>query len=252
MRITLQPAFVLHHRPYRETSVLLDLLTKEYGRIAAVARGVRQARSRLRPLLQPFVPLVVSWQGKSELMTLLVAESNGYPSRLQGSCLLSGLYLNELLMRVLPKYDAHPALYTIYENTLVELHRSALPQTALRLFEKKLLEELGYGLPFQYDAANKQEIMVERYYRFHPEQGFEQCEKQPTRLDHSVIFSGKSLLAFAAEQLCDEESLRDAKRLMRLALAPLLGRSQLHSRKLYSGLHRVTDVEKPIVEVDKT
>src|SRR5476649_1411082 len=107
MRIILQPAFILHHRPYRETSVLLELFTLEYGRITALARGVRQTRSRLKPLLQLFVPLLISWQGKGELVTLTAAESNGYPNRLLGTGLLNGLYLNELLVRILQKHDSY-------------------------------------------------------------------------------------------------------------------------------------------------
>jgi DNA repair protein RecO (recombination protein O) len=231
MRIILQPAFVLHQRPYRETSVLLDLFTHEYGRIALVGRGVRQARSVLRPLLQSFIPLLVSWQGKTELMQLLTAEANGPFQRLKGECLLSGLYVNELLMRVLHKHDPCPQLYTIYHETLIELQVGGLKQKTLRLFEKKLLDELGYGLQLQYDMQSKQAILADKYYRFHPEHGFElgatQATPQPT------LFLGKSLLALASEQLDDASVLQDAKRLMRLALAPLLGNHKLNSRQLY-------------------
>lgn len=232
MRINLQPAFVLHHRPYRETSVILDLFTQEHGRISAVARGVRQSRSHLKSLLQPFVPLLVSWQGKGELMALTGAEAHGQPIRMAGECLFSGLYLNEVLMRLLPKHDANAQLYTIYHNTLLELQGAHLLQKTLRLFEKKLLEELGYGLQLNHDAGSKENFDAEKYYRFHPEHGFELCADLDSQC--SADFSGKSLLALAVEQLDDEASLRDAKRLMRLAMAPLLGQYPLNSRKLYS------------------
>ena len=231
MRVTLQPAFVLHSRPYRETSVILDLFTRDGGRMAAVARGIRQSRSPLRPLLQLFTPLFVTWQGKSELATLLTAESNGHLPRLSGECLLSGLYLNELLMRVLHKHDPHPALYTIYHNTLIELQGSALQLKTLRLFEKKLLEELGYGLQLTQNMSTQDALVADKYYRFHPEHGFELCAEAS---GHHTVFAGKSLLALAAEELDDETCLRDAKRLMRLALAPLLGQYKLNSRQLYS------------------
>jgi DNA repair protein RecO (recombination protein O) len=232
MPITLQPAFVLHHRPYRETSVILDLFTQDHGRIAAVAKGVRQSNSRLRALLQPFIPLFVSWQGKSELMSLTTAEPNGMPNRLKGESVLSGLYLNELLMRVLHKQDPHPALYTIYHQTLLELQQVQAPQKTLRLFEKKLLEELGYGLQLRYDVSTKRLICPESYYQFHVEHGFEVYLGSETH--GQSVFLGQSLLALAAEQLEDEVSLRDAKRLMRLALMPLLGQRPLHTRRLYS------------------
>jgi DNA repair protein RecO (recombination protein O) len=220
MRIFLHPAFILHSRPYRETSVLLDLLTHEHGRISAVAKGVRTSRSHLKSLLQPFTPLLISWQGKSELVTLTGAEPNGCSTQLKRECLLSGLYLNELLMRVVPKFDPQPQLYTNYQKTLIELQGSRLEQKALRLFEKKLLEELGYGIPLKYVAKTQTSFMAEKYYRFHPEHGFEHCELED-ECDIEV-FLGKSLLAIAAEQLEDDICLRDCKRLMRLALAPLI------------------------------
>ncbi len=231
MRVSLQPAFVLHQRPYRETSVILDLFTLDYGRIAAVARGVRQRNSRLRALLQPFTPLVVSWQGKGEMVTLITTEAQGHPQRLMGNCLLSGLYLNELLMRVLQKHDPHPQLYTIYQNTLLELQGSHLKQKTLRLFEMRLLEELGYGLQLKQEATREHALLPEKYYRYHSEHGFELC------LDACAgmvsVYSGKSLLALAAENLDDEESLRDAKRLMRQVLTPLLGAHKINSRQLF-------------------
>jgi DNA repair protein RecO (recombination protein O) len=228
MRISLQPAFILHHRPYRETSLLLDVFSQDHGRVALIAKGIRKNRSPLRALLQPFFPLLLSWQGRSELMTLQIAEPQGAPIHLQGECLLSGFYLNELLSRLLQKYDPHPQLYTIYHHTLLELDGIELQQKHLRLFEKKLLHELGYGLQLQ------QPFVSDRFYRFYPDQGFELYENNT--LEHGMIFSGKSLLALAHEQLNDDESLRDAKRLMRIALGIILGPMPLHSRKLFTGV----------------
>ncbi len=230
MRISLQPAFVLHHRPYRETSLLLDLLTEEYGRITLVARGVRQSQSRLRPILQSFLPLLITWQGKTDLGTLLAVEANGHPTRLIGECLLSGLYLNELLMRVLHKHDPYPQLYTIYQNTLLELQGASVEQKCLRLFEKKLLEEVGYGLQLACDVSSQKPLVAESHYSFFPEHGF---ELNAEKYSLATSFSGKSLLALANEELEDEVCLRDAKRLMRLALAPLLGQARLQSRQLF-------------------
>ncbi len=241
MRIFLHPAFILHSRPYRETSVLLELLTHEHGRLSAIAKGVRTSRSQLKSLLQPFTPLLMSWQGKGELMTLIGAEANGCATPLKGDCLLSGLYLNELLMRVLPKFDAQPQLYTNYQNTLLELQGSRLEQKALRLFEKKLLEELGYGIPLNSVAKTLTAFTAENYYRFHPEHGFEHCEADDKA--DMAVFLGKSLLAIAAEQLQEENCLRDCKRLMRLALAPLLGQRPLQSRKLYLAPANKNEVE---------
>src|SRR4029079_13195722 len=118
MRVLLQPAFILHHRPFRETSVLLDVFSEEHGRISLVAKGVRTHRSKLKALLQPFVPLLASWQGKNELMNLVSVEANGPPFQLCGDCLLSGFYVNELLVRLLQKQDPHPRLFSYYVSTL--------------------------------------------------------------------------------------------------------------------------------------
>ncbi len=235
MRVSLQPAFILHHRPYRETSLLLDAFTQEYGRVALIARGVRTSRSKIKPLLQPFFPLFVSFQGKTELMTLQSAEPQGIPIPLQGECLLSGFYLNELLTRLLQKYDPHPQLYTIYHNTLLELGQSVLHPKHLRLFEKKLLDELGYGLQLDHSVPDRKAFLPEKLYRFYPEQGFklyEDYENQP----QGTIFSGKSLLSLLTEELNDENSLQEIKRLMRIALGILLGQEPLQSRKLFAGV----------------
>ncbi|SRR5579883_729278 len=232
MRVNLQPAFVLHQRSYRETSLLIDCLTLEYGRISLVARGIRKPRSRLRALLQPCVPLLISYQDQSELGLLFSAEADGIPIALKGQSLLAAFYLNELLMRVLHKHDPFPGIFAVYRETLQALQQGNLLQKTLRLFEKKVLTELGYGLQLQYDIAEGKGFSVEKVYRFYPEQGFE-CLKQNDPVSEVFIFSGKSLLAFANDTLENEESLRDAKRLMRLAFAPLIGAKPLQSRKLF-------------------
>jgi len=229
MRISLQPAFILHQRPYRETSVLLEVFSKDYGRLSVVAKGVRQPRSRLKSLLQPFSPLLLSWQGKSELMTLSAAEPNGTPFYLRKDCLVSGFYLNELLIRLLYKYDPHPKIYTVYQQTLIELASGELKESTLRLFEKKLLEEIGYGLGLEYSSKD-QPIVDNKSYQYHPEHGF--IAMNETSHEH-FIFSGKSILALANEKLDNAECLKEIKRLMRIVLTPLLGEKPLQSRKLF-------------------
>lgn len=241
MRILLQPSFILHHRPYRETSVLLDVLTENYGRISLIAKGVRTARSRLRSFIQPFIPLLLSWNGKGELMTMYSVEANGAPLMIKGDCLLSGFYLNELLVKVLQKQDPCPRLYTIYHHTLIELQGSILKQHVLRLFEKKLLEELGYGLQLTHDFRTGKVILADCFYQYYPEHGFEQVEKSSNMVvagkelqeKSSIIVAGKSLLALAKEQLDDPDILFETKRLMRLALGSLLGYQPLQSKKLF-------------------
>src|SRR5437899_2499222 len=142
-----QPAFVLHAYPYRETSLIVEAFTPDFGRVALVARGAKRPRSELRGLLQGFQPLLLSWSGQQELKTLQKAEWRGGLPRLRGAALLCGFYLNELLLKLLPREDAHPRLYAIYEAALAELAAGAEQAPLLRRFELQLLSELGYALP---------------------------------------------------------------------------------------------------------
>ncbi|OGT45224.1 MAG: DNA repair protein RecO [Gammaproteobacteria bacterium RIFCSPHIGHO2_12_FULL_41_20] len=226
-RVQLQPAFVLHRRKYRETSLLVELFTVDYGRVTAVARGVRCARTRTP--LELFTPFLLSWQGRGELVTLTQIEVEGAIGLLRGDGLLAGFYLNELLVRLLQKSDPHSQLYVLYHDTLRKLQASSLEQRVLRLFEKRLLQELGYGVLSQLTRVH-QEFLPNKYYRFVSEQGFILCE--PDSLSEP-IFSGKSLLAFALETWHDDCTLRDAKRLVRIMLEPLLGGRPLYSRQLF-------------------
>ncbi len=148
-RVTLHPVFILHTRPFRDTSLLVDALTTEYGRISVLARGVRTARTPLRGILQPFVPLLMSWSGKGELVSMSKVEAVGLPYSLQGKALISGFYLNELIMRLLHRYDPHPILYDAYQQALLGLQQKTTIELVLRLFEKCLLKELGYGLQLE-------------------------------------------------------------------------------------------------------
>ena len=229
MRIDLQPAFVLHARPFRETSLLLDLFMRDHGRLRLVARGARSPRSRKLAQLQPFSLLVVSCQGRGELLTLTAAESAGPPHFLEGDALAGGFYFNELLVRFLQQEDPHPVLFEAYRDALLALAESGLQERTLRLFEKSLLAELGYGLPLKGTGEQSLPFHPERWYRFHPDEGLIHCEGPDA---HGNVFSGQSLLSLAEGDLRDAESLQAAKRLMRLVLAALPGTGPLHSRRL--------------------
>ncbi|HEX2549944.1 MAG TPA: DNA repair protein RecO [Gammaproteobacteria bacterium] len=225
-RISLQPAYILHHRVYRETSLLLDVFTKDYGKISLVAKGVRQKKSPTRAILQPFMPLLISYQGRGELKNFVAADISQLSLSLQGNCLLAGFYLNELLNQVLQKEDPHSNLYAIYENTLLALQKGPLREEILRLFEKKLLVELGYGLQLKNDFLNGEKLVPENFYQFYPEGGF---AKNP----NNTGFSGKSLIALQDEMFQDKEILTEVKRLMRVVLASMLGITQIKSRELF-------------------
>jgi DNA repair protein RecO (recombination protein O) len=160
-----QSAFVLHTYPYRETSVIVEALTAAHGRVALVARGARRPRSDLRGVLQAFQPLGLSWSGAGELKTLVKADWRGGLPRVGGSALLCGFYLNELLLKLLPREDPHPQLFRDYEAALVELAGGAEQAPVLRRFELRLLAELGYALPLTHEADTGRPVdPAERYY----------------------------------------------------------------------------------------
>ena len=229
-RIDLTPVYVLHTRPFRNTSLIAELFSQTHGRISVVARSARGEKSRYQGQLQLFTPMLASWSGHHELKMLGNIELNGMPLQLNQKPLFCGFYLNELLMRLLHKEDAHPNLFSVYHQSLCDLESGKSIPAILRLFEKKLLEELGYGLPLVYEAKTRVKITAENFYRFMPHQGFSACEA--SQQDFS-IFKGEDLLSIAQEQFDAEAILQSAKRLMRLALTAILGDKPLNSRELF-------------------
>jgi len=245
MQIVLQPAFVLHRRPYRDTSLLLEAWTPEQGRLGLIARGVRTRRSRWQGLLQPFQPLLLSGSGKGELLTLTVAEEAGRPLTPPPPRWLSGLYANELLLRLLPRYDPHPALFAAYQTVLEALAGPAAEESALRIFEKRLLAELGYGLLLDAEADSGAPIVAGNVYRYVLERG----PYSATRTNGGILISGQSLLALRQERLVDAEVLRETKRLTRAALGLYLQGRPLRTRQLLTALQRRTSNVIPTGEM---
>lgn len=241
-RVILQPAYVLHQRPYRDTSVLLEVFTRDMGRVGLVAKGARAEKSRLRGLLQPFQSLLISWTGRGELVTLIGCEAVGTPRRLSGQTLISGFYLNELIMRLLHRHDAHPDLFQSYADALLGLQGPGQERRALRIFEKRLLHELGYALMLEHEAGSAAPLVENATYSY-------ELEKGPVRTDapkpYDIALRGHSLISLASEELRDDVSLREAKRLTRAALAIYLGDKPLQSRKLLADFHKGNDKWRP-------
>lgn len=241
-KIQLEPAYVLHQRPYRDSSLLLEVFSSAHGRIGMVARGVRSRAGQRRALLQPFVPLHLSWSGRGELVTLTDVEPAGASHALAGQVLLSGFYLNELLLHLLHRHDPHPELFRHYRYTLERLGAIGGPsadpvqlQVALRLFEQQLLQEIGYGLVLEYDVERGEAIDPGTLYRFVLGEG--PVAAAPGS-DRAALFPGSSLLALAAQQLDSPQALRDARRLTRLVLDHYLDGRKLHTRQLLLDLQR--------------
>lgn len=230
MRVDLQPAYILHTRPYRDTSLLIDFLTPDFGRITAVARGVRKNKTPKRQLLNPFSRLLICWQGKTDMKLLTSFESDNHFLTLAANHLYSGFYLNELLVRLLPEMDNHNGLYFAYQQSLDALQCGEPIEPLLRAFEFRLLAELGYGVDFTLDAHSECAIQTNDLYQCHIQQGFVRAAADST---DSFLFKGEWLLAIAAGDYSDSATRLAAKHLARRMLKPLLGSRPLNSRQLF-------------------
>lgn len=225
-----QPAYVLHSRAYRETSALVDFLTAQ-GRFRAVLRG---ARGKAGSVARPFVPLELELRGRGELKTVGRLEAKGIPHLLSGEALFSGLYLNELLIRLLPAEDPHPAMFEHYAATVQALAAGRPLEPLLRSFEWRLLDELGYGFALDTDLLG-QPVVAAGMYRLQADAGLE-----PVAQLQPGVFQGSELLAMAEADWSAPGALAAAKRLMRQALAPHLGGRPLVSRELFMTLKEPT------------
>lgn len=235
-----QPAFVLHSYPYRETSLVIETFTLNVGRVALVARGARRPRSALRGVLLAFQPLLLSWAGKSELRTLHKAEWQGGLQQLKGVALLCGFYLNELMVKLLAREDPHEKLFETYGRTLRALAAGADHAATLRCFEKRFLQELGYALTLDHDAASGDAIHPGRAYRYLLDRG-------PVRFDggngsgveNQLELSGQTLLDMARDDYSNPVTMQQSKALMRTLINHYLGNQALNTRQLVKDLQQL-------------
>jgi len=232
MRVALQPSFVLHTRPYRDSSRLLEVFTAEHGRISLVARGARRPSrgGSGGALLQPFTPLLLSFSGRGELKTLGAIESAGAAVALSGERIYSGLYLNELLVRLLHRHDPHPQLFAAYGAALAELASDDSVEPALRRFEFTLLHELGYGFELAADGRSGASVRADDWYHYHPDCGL--YAREGVAEAERPAYAGADLLAMARGEFGGQVRLT-ARRLLRHALAAHLGEAPLRSRELF-------------------
>lgn len=228
-----QSVFVLHTYPFKETSLVVELFTQQFGRVAVLAKGARRPRSAMRGMLQSFQLLSGTWSGKNELKTLHGLDWATGLTLLKGEALMCGFYMNELLLRLLPREDAHEALFNYYADTLNALSQikptdnNAELAIILRRFELRLLQELGYAIPLLQDE-NGEQVIAEKNYRYEAEYGA--CELGATK--NGVQLRGETLLAMAREDYRDVQTQTQSKQLMRYLLAHYLGDKPLHTRQL--------------------
>jgi DNA repair protein RecO (recombination protein O) len=224
---TNQPVYVLHTYPFKETSLVVELFSQQFGRIAAVAKGARRPHSAMRGMLQSFQILDGAWSGKNELKTLHSLDWSAGLTLLKGEALMCGFYMNELLLRLLPREDAHENLFAYYQATLKTLAESPDLAMTLRRFELKLLQEMGYAVPLQIDE-NDAPIETDKTYRYEAEYGA--CALSATK--NGVQLSGKTMLDMARDDYSDVQTQSQSKQLMRYLLAHYLGDKPLHTRQL--------------------
>ena len=232
-RVWLAPAYILHQYAYRDTSRIVEVFTSEHGRLTVFARGANGPKSALRGVLRPFQRVLLSWSGRGEACQLVTAEIDGPMTSLPKQRLMSGFYLNELLLKLTERWDPHPEIFFSYASCMQALCEGEVEEATLRRFEKRLLHDLGYGLEL---ATTDQGAPVDpaQYYRFALESGPRACLAEAP----GAVY-GQSLADLQAESFGDLRSLRDAKRVLRAAIDVCLDGRSLKSREVMHALrHR--------------
>ncbi len=234
----LHACFVLHARPYSNTSLLVEFFSERAGRMPAIARGARARHSKIRGILQPFVRLLAGFGGRGEVSTLMSVEARDDGVRLSGQALYCGFYLNELLMRLLQRGDPHEDLFSDYQTALTELSACVDIEPCLRRFEMRLLAGLGYGLCLDTEAVSGEAVRPDRYYRYEIEKGAV-IQKAGARSAEDI--QGKTLLALARGHGLAGAEQKEARRLMRRILSHYLGHRPLKSRELFRPVGSLQD-----------
>lgn len=233
-RVALEAAFVLHHRPFRNTSQMLDCLTERHGMVRLIARGSRRSKAGSRAVLQPFVPLRVSWVSRSDLGRLTGVEGVTHLFEFPQDRLLAGFYMNELTLRLLQRGDPNQPVFSCYSDALLELASAGSVARALRIYETRLLKALGYGLNLEQDVSTGRTLEPDCLYAFDPDQGPRAAETDSPRL----TFLGSDLISLRNEELADAQSLRAAKRLLYTALERHLEGRPLNSWAVIKDIYR--------------
>ena len=232
MRVESEPGFILHTIPYRETSLLVDIFTLNYGRLRCVAKGFRKPNKKgIAKTLFPYTEHHFQWQGRGELKTLIQADPIQAPVFLAQESLFIGLYINELLYKLLHQNDPHQPLYQFYQQLMTQLACSKVEQPSLRNFEMLLLEELGYGLVLDADAETGQAVNPEYLYYYIPDQGLKLLQDQTK--DNANALSGADIMALSKGEFEQQSVLRVAKQITRQVINFYLDGKQLNSRELY-------------------
>lgn len=263
-----QPGYVLHRRAYRESSALVELLTRDFGLVGAVMRGVKRSPRSARDL-EPFGRIAVSWRGRGQLVTVLRTETV-VRRNLSGDALFAGLYINELLVKTLGREESLADLFDSYDASiaaLAQIHAASAGSRArgrsstdgeqrrgfdelepiLRTFERRLLDELGYGIAFDVDVATGRPIEPGRRYRVVDGEGFREVDKHGT--PSAAVFDGAQIIAMNAGEYRDRAVLQGAKQILRRAIAVRLGDKPLVTRRLFTAARRPTGAQEAVAQL---
>lgn len=236
-RVDQQPGWVLHAQPWRETSLIIEVFSRDHGRLAMVAKGARRPHSALRGVLMSFQPLLLDWSGGGEVKTLVRAEWRGGQPLLAGRALLYGYYLNELLVRLAAREDPHPCLFDAYGEALAALARDEAAAPLLRRFELALLRELGYAVALEQEAVSGMSIVADLDYVYAPEAGARPAREAAGGA--GVRLRGQTLLDLARDDFSDARTLAESKALLRMLINHQLGGRSLESRRVLKELHEL-------------
>jgi DNA repair protein RecO (recombination protein O) len=234
-RVDLEPAYILHTRAYRETSQIIEVFTAGHGRLALIARGARRPKSRLRGILNPFQSLRLSWSGRGEMQTLREAEPAGPIAETHSSAVMSGFYINELMLKLLERADPYPDLFAHYTSLMLAFAVAQPVEPLLRVFELQLLREIGYAPNLEHEAATLKPVHADGLYEFVVDYGVVQAGAGQADFQS---YKGSTLLAISRQDLADTEVMREAKKLLRNILNYHLGDRALHTRRIASAMKR--------------
>lgn len=239
LQIDMQSGWLLHSRPYRDTSMLLDFFTEESGRVSAVARGIRNPKAKQKAFLQPFIPLHISLSGRGELQNLRQVEARSAALFLHGEALFSALYINELMVRLVAGHERDKTLFDAYSEVLQELSSGAQIEPLLRTFELRLLENLGYGLQLAHEADSDNPVVAEGWYYLQADGGFVrqlQVSESDAGASSGHLYCGEELQRIGRADFSAVSTRRAAKRLLRAVLQQHLSERPLGSRELFKAL----------------
>lgn len=236
-RIDQQPAYVLHAYPWRETSLIVEIFSQDYGRVALVAKGARRPASALRSVLMAFQPLLLDWSGGGDVKTLIRAEWQGGQPLLNGRMLLCGYYLNELILRLSAREDPHPVVFQAYARALAELSRGLPLAPVLRRFELVLLHELGYSVGLDSEAESGKAFDPDRHYCYIVEKGLVALvDGDIVQRENACVLSGRTLLDMAEDNFDRPETIAQSRELLRMLINHYLGGQPLESRRVLKEL----------------